>query len=119
MNPSKVAIVGATGAVGRTLLSILEERRFPIERLTLLVTSRSAGDRLLVGGREIEVQEVAPTLLEGHDFVFFSAGTEAAKRWAPVALERGATVIDNSYAFRMDPGVRIVDHGGAALQGHG
>src|SRR5262249_7674552 len=108
MNPAKVALVGATGAVGRTLLSILEERRFPIERLTLLATSRSAGDQMRFGGREVAVQEASASLLEGHDFVFFSAGTDAAKRWAPVAVERGATVIDNSYAFRMDPGVPLV-----------
>jgi aspartate-semialdehyde dehydrogenase len=108
MNPAKVALVGATGAVGRTLLSILEERRFPIERLTLLATSRSAGDRLIFAGREIAVQEVSASLLEGHDFIFFSAGTDPARRWAPVAVERGATVIDNSYAFRMEPGVPLV-----------
>ncbi|HEV8480491.1 MAG TPA: aspartate-semialdehyde dehydrogenase [Candidatus Eisenbacteria bacterium] len=108
MKPAKVAVVGATGAVGRTLLSILEERRFALERLTLLATSRSAGDRLTVGSREIAVQEVSASLLEDHDYVFFSAGTDAAKRWAPVAVERGATVIDNSYAFRMDPAVPLV-----------
>jgi aspartate-semialdehyde dehydrogenase len=108
MNPAKVALVGATGAVGRTLLSILEERRFPLESLTLLATSRSAGDRLIAGGREVAVQEVSASLLEGHDFVFFSAGTDAARRWAPVAVEHGAVVIDNSYAFRMEPGVPLV-----------
>jgi aspartate-semialdehyde dehydrogenase len=108
MNPAKVALVGATGAVGRTLLSILEERRFPIGRLTLLATSRSAGERLLFGGREIPVQEVSATLLEGHDFAFFCASTDAARRWAPAAVERGAIVIDNSYAYRMDPGVPLV-----------
>src|SRR5262245_27849058 len=88
MNASNVAIVGATGAVGRTLLSILEERRFPLDRLTLLATSRSAGETRAFGGRHIPVQEVSPALLEGHDLVFFSAGTEAAKRWVPVAVER-------------------------------
>ena len=108
MNPTKVAIVGATGAVGRTFLSILEERRFPIERLTLLATSRSAGERLLFAGREIPVHEVSASLLEGHDFVFFSAGTDPAKRWAPLAVERGAVVIDNSQAFRMEPGIPLV-----------
>src|SRR5215467_7696784 len=105
MNPAKVALVGATGAVGRTLLSILEERRFPIERLTLLATSRSAGERMLFAGREIAVQEISASLLEGHDFAFFCASTDAARRWAKVAVERGATVIDNSYAFRMEPGI--------------
>ena len=108
MNPTKVAIVGATGALGRTFLSILEERRFPIERLTLLATSRSAGERLVFCGREIPVQEVSAALLEGHDFVFFSAGTEPAKRWAPVAVEGGAVVIDNSPAFRMEPEIPLV-----------
>jgi len=108
MNPAKVAVVGATGAVGRTLLSILEERRFPIARMTLLATSRSAGERLSFGGQEIAVQEVSASLLEDHDYVFFSAGSDGAKRWAPLAVERGATVIDNSYAFRMDPGVPLV-----------
>jgi len=108
MNATNVAIVGATGAVGRTLLSILEERRFPVDRLTLLATSRSAGETRTFCGHEHPVQEVSPALLEGHDFVFLSAGTEAAKRWAPVAVERGAAVIDHSYAFRMDPGVPLV-----------
>jgi len=108
MKPAKVAVVGATGAVGRTMVSILEERRFPVERLTLLATSRSAGERLRFGGREIAVQEVSAALLEDHDYVFFSAGTEPAKRWAPVATERGATVIDNSHAFRMEPDIPLV-----------
>ena len=108
MSPKHVAIVGATGAVGRTLLSILAERRFPVGRLTLLATTRSAGERVLALGDEHPVHEVTPERLEGHDFVFFSAGTDGARRWAPAAVERGAVVIDNSYAFRMEPGIPLV-----------
>jgi len=104
----RVAIVGATGAVGRTFLSLLEERRFPVGALRLLATARSAGETLPFGSERVPVEEVSAEALAGHDLAFFSAGADAARRWAPVAVERGVTVIDNSAAFRMEPGVPLV-----------
>lgn len=104
----RVAIVGATGAVGRTFLAMLEERRFPVGELCLLATARSAGESLPFGSDRLPVREVGPEALAGHDLVFFSAGAEAARRWAPAAVERGATVIDNSAAFRQEADVPLV-----------
>jgi aspartate-semialdehyde dehydrogenase len=104
----RVAIVGATGAVGRTLLTLFEERRFPVGALRLVATSRSAGETLPFGGERVPVDEVSPEVLTGHDVVFFSAGADAARQWAPVAVERGATVIDNSVAFRQEADVPLV-----------
>jgi aspartate-semialdehyde dehydrogenase len=103
-----VAIVGATGAVGRTLLSLFAERRFPIAKLRLLATARSAGEERTFAGQSLPVEEVAADALGGHDVVFFSAGADAARRWAPEAVSRGAVVIDNSQAFRLDPQVPLV-----------
>lgn len=104
----RVAVVGATGAVGRTLVSLLEERSFPVARLRLLATARSAGERLAFRGEALAVDEVSEAALEGHDVVLFSAGADAARHWGKVAVERGAVVIDNSAAFRLEPDVPLV-----------
>lgn len=109
MDPSfNVAILGATGAVGAELLQLLEERRFPISHLKLLSSARSAGKTIVFAGRSIVVEAVSENSFEGIDLVLASAGGETSKEWAPRAVEKGAVVIDNSSAFRMDPEVPLI-----------
>jgi len=103
-----VAIAGATGVVGGTVRSILEERSFPVGELRLLASARSAGRRLPFKGAELEVQELGPASFVGVDLVFFAAGGAVSKEFAPQAVAAGATVIDKSSVFRMDPGVPLV-----------
>ncbi|MBN1794663.1 MAG: aspartate-semialdehyde dehydrogenase [Candidatus Omnitrophica bacterium] len=103
-----VGIVGATGAVGATLLTILKERRFPIASLRCIASARSQGKRIMFDGREIEVEDLASASFKGIDIAFFSAGAERSKVYAPKAAGEGAVVIDNSSAFRMDPAVPLV-----------
>ncbi|HEV2147903.1 MAG TPA: aspartate-semialdehyde dehydrogenase [Longimicrobiaceae bacterium] len=103
-----VAILGATGAVGRTMLQVLAERALPVERLTLLASERSAGTVVSWGGREWTVQAPEPGAFRGVDFAIFSAGADRSRRWAPVAADEGAVVVDNSSAWRMDPEVPLV-----------
>lgn len=103
-----VAILGATGAVGRTMLRVVEERRLPVERLTLLASERSAGSVVPWGGREWTVGVAEPGAFRGVDFALFSAGADRSRQWAPVAADEGAVVVDNSSAWRMDPEVPLV-----------
>lgn len=106
--PPAVAILGATGAVGREFLAILEERSFPIRSLRLLSSPRSAGTSLRFGSEDIPVEAVTPASFRGIDLALFSAGAAASREWAPRAREAGAIVVDNSSAFRMDPDVPLV-----------
>ena len=108
VNDCRIAVIGATGAVGRVFLDILQEREFPYSSLRLCASSRSAGRMLSVGGREIEVEEATPELLGEVDIAFISASGQVSQEVAPVAVERGALVIDDSAAFRMDAGVPLV-----------
>jgi aspartate-semialdehyde dehydrogenase len=103
-----VAVVGATGAVGEQMLNTLEKRNFPIGKLTLLSSKRSAGKKVLFKGEEIVVQEATPDSFEGVDIALFSAGGSVSKELAPEAVKRGAVVVDNTSAFRMDPNVPLV-----------
>lgn len=105
-----VAVVGATGAVGRETLRVLEERRFPVGELRLFASPRSAGTTLRFAGRDVPVRalECVPEEFAGIDIVFVSAGGAVSKRVCPVAAEAGATVIDKSSAFRMEPDVPLV-----------
>ncbi|MGB4266922.1 MAG: aspartate-semialdehyde dehydrogenase, partial [Limnochordia bacterium] len=100
MGAVNVAVVGATGAVGRELLGILEERSFPVKSLKLLASPRSAGTKILFNGVEVTVEAVSAAHFKGVDLAFFTAGGEASKEWVPVAVAAGCTVIDNSSAFR-------------------
>ena len=100
-----VAIVGATGAVGKTILKILEERDFPINRLLPLASS-SQRNTVNFKGEKIKVQEATPSAFEGIDVALFSAWKNISKKLAPEAVKRGTIVIDNSNAFRMDPRCR-------------
>lgn len=100
----KVAVLGATGAVGREFLDLFKQRRFPIDELRLLASPRSSGQ--VIDG--LTVRPVSASAFDGIDLAFFSAGAARSKEWAPVALQSGAVVIDNSSAFRMDEDVPLV-----------
>lgn len=104
----RVAILGATGAVGAELLELLATRNFPIAQLKLLASPRSAGRTLTFQGEEIPVEAVSDRAFDQIDIVLASAGGSISKTWAPVAVDAGAVVIDNSSAFRMDPKVPLV-----------
>jgi len=103
-----VAIVGATGAVGIEMLKVLERRKFPVGKLTLLASARSAGKTLSFGGKDVAVQELREDSFAGVDVALFSAGGSISKEYAPHAVQAGAVVIDNSSAFRMDEKVPLV-----------
>ncbi len=103
-----VAIVGATGAVGEEMLLCLEQRNFPVGKLSLLASARSAGKRIPFRGEEIVVQELTHDSFAGVDVALFSAGGGISKEFAPSAAAAGAVVIDNSSAFRMDEDVPLV-----------
>ena len=103
-----VAILGTTGAVGREFLAVLEQHQWAVESLRLLASARSAGTKMSYRGRDLVVEEVSEQSFEGVDIALFSAGAAVSRRWAPVAIEAGARVVDNSSAFRMDPKVPLV-----------
>lgn len=103
-----VAVVGATGAVGNEMISILEERNFPIEELRLFASERSEGKTLKFKNDEIPVKTLNEDSFKGVDIALFSAGAERSKIWAPVAVKSGCVVIDNSSQWRMDPEVPLV-----------
>ncbi len=102
------AVVGATGLVGRTMLTVLEERNIPMSSITLLASSRSAGKRVKFHGKFHTVQELTPDSFEGIDIALFSAGGGTSKEYAPIAAKAGAIVIDNSSAWRMDKRTPLV-----------
>ncbi|WP_108669641.1 aspartate-semialdehyde dehydrogenase [Peribacillus acanthi] len=103
-----VAVVGATGAVGQQMIKTLEQRNLPIKKLTLLSSARSAGSKVMYKNEEIIVQEATPDSFEGVDIALFSAGGSVSQLLAPEAVKRGAIVVDNTSAFRMDPNVPLV-----------
>lgn len=107
MKKYRVAILGATGAVGQEFLNLIEERKFPFAELRLLASSRSAGKKIAFMGKEYTVQETTADSFEGIDIALFAGGA-ASKEFAPHAVKAGAIVIDNSSAFRMDPEVPLV-----------
>jgi len=104
----RVAIVGATGQVGGVMRKLLAERNFPISELRLIASARSAGTTLQWKGTDIVVEDIATADLSGIDIALFSAGGATSKEWAPAFAAAGATVIDNSSAWRMDPDVPLV-----------
>jgi aspartate-semialdehyde dehydrogenase len=118
--PPVVAIVGATGAVGRELLRVLEQRRFPLADLRLYASPRSAGATLPFAGRALPVAALTAHSFAGVDLALFSAGGGTSREYAPAAVRAGAVVVDNSSAFRMDPAVPLVvpEINAAALAGH-
>lgn len=104
----RVAILGATGAVGAELITLLEERNFPVSQLRLLASSRSAGQTLQFRGEPLIVEAVSDRSFDGIDLVLASAGASISKAWAPKAIAAGAVVVDNSSAFRMDSTVPLI-----------
>lgn len=103
-----VAVVGATGAVGQQMLKTLEDRNFEMDTLTLLSSKRSAGTKVTFKGQELTVQEASPESFEGVNIALFSAGGSVSQALAPEAVKRGAIVIDNTSAFRMDENTPLV-----------
>lgn len=103
-----VGMVGATGVVGQTFLQLLEERRFPFEKLVLFASDSSVGKKLKVKGAWHSVLSLSAGGFDSLDWVFFSSGEQISREWAPMAQARGAIVVDNSPAFRMDPDIPLV-----------
>lgn len=103
-----VAVVGATGLVGQTMIDVLTERNFPIKKLTLLASERSAGTTVPFKKKELTVQKLTPESFKGIDIALFSAGGSVSKEYAPIAAHAGCVVIDNSSAWRMHPEVPLV-----------
>ena len=108
MEKKNVAILGATGAVGREMMKILEERDFPVGELRLLASARSAGKTLTFKGEEIVIQEATKDAFTGMDIVLGAASNAVAKEMAPAIVAAGAVFVDNSSAFRMDPEVPLI-----------
>ena len=109
MKKYKLAIVGATGLVGRTALKVLEEKNLPNFEYTLFSSSKSAGTKLKFLDKEYIVQELKDNSFDSNfDFAIFSAGAETSKHFAPIAASKGCIVIDNSSAFRMDDNVPLI-----------
>jgi len=104
----RVAVVGATGAVGVEFLELLDRRNFPMSELRLLASVRSKGKKMPFRGRQIEVEELTEDSFKNVDIALFSAGGSISKKYGPIAAKAGAVVVDNSSAFRMDPTVPLV-----------
>ena len=104
----KVAVLGATGAVGRTMLAVLEDRGFPVDELVPLASDRSAGSEITWRGRPWRVALPGPHSFDGCGLALFSAGADRSREWAPRAADAGAVVVDNSSAWRMDARVPLV-----------
>ena len=104
----RIAVVGATGAAGQTTLRILEERKFPVRELRAFASERSVGKTVTFRGETVTIQRIEPAAFKGVDIAFCSAGSAQSKEYAPMIVKAGATVIDKSNAFRMDPDVPLV-----------
>ena len=104
----KVAVIGATGAVGRVMTKLLEERNFPVDGFVPLASARSAGRRTTFRGEEFEIRELTVEAARGADVAFVSAGATTSKAFLPEIAANGTVCIDNSSAFRMDPDVPLV-----------
>jgi len=104
----RVAVVGATGAVGAEMMEILEERKFPVDTLLPLASARSAGETVVFQGQDVTIEELTKDSFVGIDIALFSAGAEVSREYAPIAAQSGAVVIDNSSAWRMDKDVPLV-----------
>lgn len=115
-----VAVVGATGAAGQTMLRILEERKFPVRELRCFASERSVGKTVTFRGEAVPVRRIEPGAFAGVEIAFCSAGTAQSKEFSPMIARAGATVVDKSNAFRMDPAVPLVvpEINGEAVKGH-
>ncbi len=108
MNDCNIAVIGATGAVGRIFLEILQQRKFPASSIELFASERSSGKHIMVNGEPLTVKEIGPKSFDQADIVFISANGDISKKMAPIAKNTGAIVIDDSSTFRMDPTVPLV-----------
>ena len=108
MKKYNVAVVGASGAVGEEMRLVLEQRKFPVEKLILFASARSAGKEYEFKGEKVIVQELKEDSFGGIDIALFSGGDEVSKHFAPLAVQQGSIVIDNGKYFRMDPDVPLV-----------
>ncbi len=106
--PVNVAVVGATGAVGREFIKVLEQRKFPFKNIKFLASKRSAGSQIQFLGKSYIVEELTEKSFDGIEVALFSAGGSISKQFGPIAVKAGAIVVDNSSAFRMDPKVPLV-----------
>ncbi len=103
-----IAVVGASGLVGRKIIEIIEERGFPVGKLVAIASDSSYGKEITVNKKNYRLQKLGPDVFKNLEFAFFSAGGPVSLDWAPIAAKDGATVIDNSSAFRMETGVPLV-----------
>lgn len=108
MKSYRVAIIGATGLIGQEFIKVLEQRNFPLADLRLYASDRSAGKKVFVGHKQVEVKETENNSFKEVDIAFFSAGAEVSRYFAPIAVQSGAVVVDNSPMFRMSPSVPLV-----------
>ena len=109
MKTYKFALVGATGLVGRTAIKVLEEFNLPISEIAFFASERSSGSKIKFNGKDYIVRELVDTSFdEGFDFAIFSAGSDVAKHFAPIAASKGCVVVDNSSAFRMEDNIPLV-----------
>lgn len=109
MKNYKIAVIGATGLVGRSFLRVLEEKKLPVSKYVLFASKKSAGEKLKFMGKDYTVEELNEhSFDEGFDFALFSAGGDVSKKYAPIAVSQGAIVVDNSSYFRMDDDVPLV-----------
>ena len=110
MKKVNVAVVGATGMVGRTFLKVLEERQFPIENIYFFSSKKSAGSTITFAGKDYVVEELTETAFDGKDIqiALFSAGGATSEKFAPIAASKGIIVVDNSAQWRMDPDVPLI-----------
>jgi aspartate-semialdehyde dehydrogenase len=107
-NAPSLAVVGVTGAVGQEFLSVLSDRDFPYRSIKMLASKRSAGKQLTFQDRNYTIEELTEDSFDGVDIALFSAGGSISKHFGPVAVDKGAIVVDNSSAFRMEEGIPLV-----------
>ncbi len=108
MKEFNIAVLGATGAVGKEMIKVLQEYKIPVKKLLPLASARSAGSKILFNGKEVEIQEACDSSFECMDFVLGAVENDMSKKFAPAIVKAGAVYIDNSSAFRMDPEVPLV-----------
>ena len=120
MSSKSVAVVGVTGAVGQEMLDVLEARDFPLSGIRPLASERSAGKIVQFKGEDLPVEVLGPDSFSGIDLALFSAGASISREYAPIAVDSGAVVVDNSSAFRMDPEIPLVvpEVNSGAIAGH-
>ena len=120
MSSKRIAVVGVTGAVGQEMLDVLEARDFPLSGIRPLASERSAGKTVQFKGEELPVEVLGQDSFSGIDLALFSAGASISREYAPLAVDSGAVVVDNSSAFRMDPEIPLVvpEVNSGAIAGH-